>query len=197
MTKLLPLLITLLCVSEAFTQVGINTTNPTSTLDINGSIRVRTLSVEEGEAIKLIGVDQEGNMMEVDVSDNIVLEDNRLRVVDTYERISEPFEINIAIGHNVNFIILPGEPNDEKTMIRVTSSLGAIQITGIEAAPNGKRLTIYAADSTISFRKNSPLSAAGNRIIGSTNGWVVVERYNTIDLMYDAVAGGWIVMSRL
>lgn len=196
MTKIAPLIVCLLCSLLSFAQVGINTSNPTSTLDVNGNIRIRTLSVDQGVATKLIGVDDIGNMMEIEVEEGVVLENNKLRAADRFERISEPFEINISVGNNVNFIILPGEPNDEKTVIRITSTLSSIEISGIQAAQHGQRIKLYPTTGDLSLSVNDTGSLPGNRILAHNNGMVTVRQYQMVELMYDGLAGGWIIASR-
>lgn len=53
----------MLCSNFAFSQVGINTTDPTATLDINGNIRIRTLSIKKSpDASQITTVDDNGNV---------------------------------------------------------------------------------------------------------------------------------------
>lgn len=51
--KILPYIILLLSATFTFSQVGINTTNPTAQLDVNGDIRVRGLSNMAGNGMYL------------------------------------------------------------------------------------------------------------------------------------------------
>ncbi|HLW32395.1 MAG TPA: hypothetical protein VKX40_09040 [Aequorivita sp.] len=52
--------ILLFVTSLGFSQVGINTTNPTKDLDINGELRIRNLPVQTGDF--LLGADHDGNI---------------------------------------------------------------------------------------------------------------------------------------
>ena len=115
MKNLAPLLISLLFAFQAFSQVGIGTTEPTATLDVDGTIRVRNMidSFTLSEAEKIVGLDVDGNFVMIDVDENVILEENKLRVVENRYR----FAGIIAIGdelHNLDLLILPGEPNDDR-----------------------------------------------------------------------------------
>lgn len=50
--------------STAFTQVGINTTSPTKTLDINGNMRIRQMNTMSGSVV--LTVDNNGNVYKAD-----------------------------------------------------------------------------------------------------------------------------------
>lgn len=53
-------IILILAIRLSFAQVGINTTNPTKDLDINGELRIRNLPTQTGSA--LIAADKDGNI---------------------------------------------------------------------------------------------------------------------------------------
>lgn len=60
MKKLLPLLFTLFCLHLITAQVGINTTNPVTTLDVNGSVSFR----EGPEIVLLTGINRDISLSE-------------------------------------------------------------------------------------------------------------------------------------
>ncbi len=201
MKKLAPFLVCLFLSIYTFAQVGINTTEPTQTLDINGTLRVRGIKSSQDnlngpEAIRIVGIDDEGNMVEVDVADNIILENNQLYAINNKEKISDPFPINVPLISNVNLIIWPGEPNDDKSVIRITSLLGDTAITGIVAGQPGQVISLYPTDGDLYIYPNSILSLLSSQILSDTNTVIVVKRYEMIQLMYDGTFNKWVVKSK-
>lgn len=201
MKKLAPFLVCLFLSISTFAQVGINTTEPTQTLDINGTLRVRGIKSSQDnlngpEAIRIVGIDDEGNMVEVDVADNIILENNQLYAINNKEKISDPFPINVPLISNVNLIIWPGEPNDDKSVIRITSLLGDTAITGIVAGQPGQVISLYPTDGDLYIYPNSILSLLSSQILSDTNTVIVVKRYEMIQLMYDGTFNKWVVKSK-
>ncbi len=178
-------------------QVGINTTEPTSTLDVNGSMRIRKASRTPAYdilATRIIGVDELGNLVEVEVDENLVLENNRLRSTNRILKIGDIPLIGLPIVDDLNLVIWPGEPNEDKSVIRIRSLLGDVIMTGLAAGQDGQQIWLYPVSGRITFWPNSLLSLFGNRIENNSN--LVVERYEMVRLMYDATRSKWIIMDR-
>lgn len=197
MKKLAPVILMLLCVYSGFSQVGINTTEPTSTLDINGNLRVRkgARSPENDfQATKIIGVDDEGNFVEVDIDENIILENNKIRATNRILKIGDVPALNVPIIDDMDLVIWPGEPNEDKSVIRVRSLLGDVIMTGIVAGVDGQQIWLYPVSGKITFIPNSILSLFGNQIENNSN--LVVDQYEMVKLMYDATRQKWIIMDR-
>jgi hypothetical protein len=195
MKNLTPLLVILLSGFTSFGQVGINTTEPTSTLDVNGSLRVRFTKTSRANdilATKIMGMDDEGNFVEIVVDDNLILENNRLRATNRILSIGDIPMLNIAIIHNLDLVIWPGEPNEDKSVIRIDNILGDIIITGFAAGQDGQQVWLYPISGQITFLPNSILSLLGNRIENNDN--LIVKRYEMVKLMYDATRSMWIIM---
>lgn len=179
-----------------FAQVGINTTAPTNTLDIDGGLRVRgAKSTENNEinAVKIIGVDEKGNFVEVDMAENIVLENNRLRSITRSVEIGETRDVNAARVNDLSIIIVPGTPNEYNAVIRLRNTNGNTEVTGIQAAPNGTTLWLYAVDGEIKLKENDPASQPDNRF--QINNDAEVKKFGMVQLMYDGVSRKWILMS--
>ncbi len=177
-------------------QVGINTNEPTSTLDVNGSVRIRVMDSNESRPInatKIVGMDDEGNFVEVEMAKNIDLINNRLVVTD---RILEmgglATPLIAAQNHNVSLRILPGAANHGRSIIRIETTIGDTEITGIEAAPDGTHIWLYAVSGKLTLAYNSPLSLPANRI--ERNDKMVAKQYEMLELVYDGIRGIWIVM---
>lgn len=189
---------------SSLSQVGINTTEPTSTLDVNGNIRVRNIeggSENEIIATQVVGLDEEGNFVRIEVSDNIYLENNELRIV---ERKADVGQIPVFTGtraNNVSLIIWPGGANSSKSVIRIEHSTGDLEITGFDvsgfggpAAADGVTVSLYPTDGRLKLLINNTDSAEENRI-QNTNGVVVIQQYEMMRIMYDGTLQRWVIMS--
>lgn len=182
-------------------QVGINTTDPTTTLDVNGSVRVRALSeeVENGEyeflAEKIVGIDANGNMTPVTLGDNVYLENNQIKAISNRAAIGDITAIGISVVNNLNLVIWPGEPNDDKSVIRIQSLLGDIDITGIAAGNDGQVITLYPVDGRIRLFSFSILSLPANQI-ANQSGSIIIEQYDMVKLMYDGTINKWVIMNK-
>lgn len=179
-----------------FAQVGINTTRPTSTLDVAGTFRVRGVKsdalLNPVQATKIVGMDEEGNFVEVEIGENVILKDNKLRAIDKVMEIGDAPGLNIPIISNLNLVILPGEPNTTKNVMRMSSFLGDMIVTGIMPGQDGQKIWLYPTSGDLRIIPNSFLSLFGNRIEGS--GIMVIRQFEMIQLMYDATRGKWIPM---
>ncbi len=196
MKNLAPLFIALLFALQAFSQVGINTTEPTATLDVNGNIRVRKMnSFTDSVAEKLVGMDEDGNFVLVDVDENVILEENKLRVVENRYR----FASVIAIGdelNNMDLLILPGEPNDDKKVMRIYTpadgNFGSIVITGILAGEDGQTVWLFAMSGSIRLVGLNNGSDPENQFLLA--GQITIQQYEMIQLLYDITLEKWLVM---
>ncbi|MAO09041.1 MAG: hypothetical protein CL596_10040 [Alteromonas sp.] len=201
MRKLAPILVALFSCYFSTAQVGINTTEPSSTLDVNGTIRIRSLSEEpeNGEleyvAERIVGIDENGNFVPVEMGDNVVLEDNKLRAVDNVAKIGDIPTLGLSTINNLSLIILPGEPNEDKSVIKIRSLLGNSIITGLQAGQDGQQIYLYPVDGDMQLVNNSILSLFANRL-QLTSGVINVKQYEMIRLMYDAEIQKWVVMNK-
>ncbi len=194
MKNLAPLFIALLFALQAFSQVGINTTEPTATLDVNGNIRVRKMNdnITDSVAEKLVGMDEDGNFVLVDVDENVILEENKLRVVENRYRFANVTVIGDETN-NMDLLILPGEPNDDKKIVRIhTPADGNITITGILAGEDGQTLWLLAMDGSIRLIGLDNASDPENQFLLA--GQISIQQYEMIQLVYVASLQKWLVM---
>lgn len=196
MIKLAPFFGLLLISASSFSQVGIGTTDPQSTLDVNGTLRVTGLksSLQEVQAVHIVGLDEDGNFVEVEVDENLILENNKIRATNRILKIGDVPTLGLPIIDDLDLVIWPGEPNEDKAVIRVQSILGDMIITGLVAGQDGQQIWLYPISGQITFVPNSILSLFGNRIEANSN--LVVEQYEMVKLMYDATRTKWIIMDR-
>ena len=188
------LFILLGCISQSFSQVGINTTQPSATLDVNGNIRVREMksNFADYQAIKIVGLDSIGNFVEVEIDENVILEENKLRVVENKYRFAETQPITTTIVHNLSLIILPGEPNDDKKVIKIITSGGDINLTGIEAGEDGQTVWLLPYTGKVKLLGMDAGSDPENQFMFT--GMRQVLQYGMIQLLYDGTLQKWLVM---
>ena len=196
MKNLAPIFIALLIGYISTAQVGINTTEPTATLDVNGTLRLRDAEKGPNEVIatRIVGIDDSGNIVQVEVAENLILENNTIRANDKILTIGDIEPIGIPVISDLNLIIWPGEPNEDKSVIRIRSILGDVIVTGIAAGQDGQTIWLYPTTGDLTFIPNSLLSLFGNRIENNSN--LVVQQYEMVKLMYDATRSKWIIMDR-
>ena len=186
MKNLALFLTALLICSSAYSQVGVNTTEPTTTLDVNGTLRVRGVKNSESIAQRIVGIDDAGNFVEVEVDENLVLENNRIRAVDQSTELGDVPILGLPIIDNLDLVILPGEPNRNKPVLRLQSLLGDMILT------DGQMVYLYPISGDLTLIPNSILSLFGNRIESNVN--TTIPRYSMVKLMYDATRSKWIIM---
>ncbi|MFT5891077.1 MAG: hypothetical protein ACI9Y7_001176 [Dokdonia sp.] len=102
------LLIILISMSTiGYSQVGVNTTEPTSTLDVNGTLRVRSMdSNDSSNARFIIGSDEDGNIINLELGGNVYIDGNVIRYRSENENIGEVEPYDDAEVDNVNLVIL-------------------------------------------------------------------------------------------
>ncbi|MFC4634894.1 hypothetical protein ACFO3O_13315 [Dokdonia ponticola] len=205
------ILVILLCISAtSYAQVGINTTEPTSTLDVNGTIRVRSMIVnEQANPRFVVGSDVNGNLINLELGDNLYIDGNVIRQ-RTYQTIGE-VEIIDDSGNadDVNLVIWPGGTNSDRSVIKISpNSGGNLIITGIDVSgaggpllADGKTFYIMAVSGNIRFMSEDPNSAQENQFLLSGGAALIIEQYEMVQVMYDASLGAgtpgrWIIMSK-
>ncbi len=189
-------------VCSAVAQVGIGTTEPSSMLDVNGGVRVRTTDAElltdsrdqPIEATYALGTDEEGNMVRLKIGDNLLLEGNSLRANNRKVDIGDATTFVLPILNNLRLLILPGEVNEKKEMIRVYNILGDMIVTGIEGGTDGEHIYILPMSGSVTFLPLDIGSLSINQIL--TNGGIkVFDQYEVIELIYDGNSNKWIIIN--
>jgi len=130
----------------------------------------------------------------IDVGENVILEDNKLRVVENRYRFADITIIEDEVD-NLDVRILPGEPNDDKKIIRIHAPDGLrnnIEITGIIAGDDGQNLWLMAMDGSIKLVGLSGNSDPENQFLIS--GQIFLQQYEMIQLVYILSLQKWLVM---
>jgi hypothetical protein len=185
----LPLL--LLITGISFAQIVLNTTDPSKTLDVNGTMRIRNLTKSIGApATKIVSVDDDGNLTEMMSGRNIQLIDNVMSGDNTYTIDRSGGVLTAGTIHDL--VVLPSGPVTGFNMIRVRTTLPTTFITGIAAAPDGTTIVIYPTDGIVTLLPLDIGSSSENQMLLNAN--VVIAQYETAQLVYDADMQKWIKM---
>lgn len=188
-------------------QVGINTTDPAATLDVNGNIRVRSLASTStmatgGNAVQIVGLDAQGNMVPVTITDNVELINNELKSVEpTIRPVATPTPIVVPGNNRLDDLALgiwPGEANEKSQVIPMIFAGAGIQnvnITGIDAtnAVDGRIIFLFASDGDIDLKTENNNSSPANRIMDAED--TKVERGGIVSLIYLTSVNRWVIMN--
>ncbi|WP_194851182.1 hypothetical protein [Nonlabens antarcticus] len=208
--------ILILCVGLISTaQIGVNTNKPTANLDVNGTLRIRSLEKTvdgfqaSGTVLYIMGVDEKGNVIPIEISENIVLEGNKLKVQlpEVETAVTElPNGGNLSDNYSggkdglindldLGIVILPGDPRGRRPVIRLSNgdSNRSVEITGFKASFDGAQAWLYPTSGNIKLKKKSSKSIAANQIL--TDKDITVKPFEMVQLMYDGTAQKWLIMS--
>lgn len=204
MKNKITLLLVLFVGMQINAQVGINTTEPHATLDVNGTMRLQTRTMANTNAKKLLGVDEDGMIVELEMDDNLYIEDNKVKYSGRKEGINN-VELSIAdvIIDNLASIVWPGAAGDGKGITRLNSSVANdIELTGIDisnfATPmdaHGITVYLYSVSGDLTLKSESTSALENQFILGDGND-VNLKKYEMVKLMYDGILQKWIVMSK-
>lgn len=188
---------------SVYAQVGINTKDPHATLDVNGTMRLQTRSIENTNAKKLLGVDENGMIIELEMDENLYIEDNKVKYNSRKESVHSITMVNIGPVHNLAGIIWPGGAGNGKGTIRMQNVLGDMEVTGIDISTfdtpmdaHGYTITLYNTNGELRLKSEDSGSNANNQFILSDGNDVNLKRFEMVKLMYDGIEQKWLVMSK-
>ncbi len=201
----------------ASAQIGVNTNKPTANLDVNGTMRVRSLELKQdgfqakGTVLYIVGVDEKGNLIPIELDENIILDNNRLKVKapesssslrglpennnlsDLYsgERSGSSEVINDL---DLGIVILPGGGRDRPVIkLENGTNTDKVEITGFKSAPDGTMVYLYPTSESIKIRPEHAGSREENRVMA--NGVINIKKNEMLLMMYDAALSRWVVAS--
>lgn len=179
-----------------YAQVGIGTTSPQETLDINGSIRVSNTT--KSLATKIMGADTGGTLNEVVVGDNLELNSGTLHAVGStkyfVQSIAFPTTTTGHLFHDVDLDLLGA--NKDKTVFRITSSSHNYVFTGIANGTDGKHIVLVnVSANNFKLPDNDIGSIAANRIITMAGGFEQTSGQGVAELVYDGAINRWIIFN--
>ncbi|HSD15278.1 MAG TPA: hypothetical protein VLB74_11575 [Flavobacterium sp.] len=190
----------LLFVQIGYSQVGIGTTNPLSTLHVQGTMRI-TDTNNTTTTTKLTGTCASGIVADVAVGQNLSLVGN---VLNAKEADNSIFKVaSVPLTHTSsnsvynNWDLQLNSVNAGVVIIRLTNPgpTNNFEISGISGGTNGRHIILYNA-STANMRINglAPSSAAANQI-DTTGTTTTTSGVGLVDMVYDGAASKWIVVS--
>lgn len=196
-------------------QIGVNTNEPTANLDVNGTLRVRSLQKPttgfetDKTVIYIMGVDDKGNVIPIEIGENIILQNNKLEVelpatdptpsgLPNGGTLSENYSDNkdaIINDLDLGIVILPGDRRGSWPIFRMDNGSNdeEVTITGFKAAQDGTIVYLYPTSGKIELKKNSSKSQSDNRIQIYND--LKIEKNGFVQLMYDGVIKKWLVVS--
>jgi len=195
MKKLLIISMLLVC-ATTIAQVGIGTTNPQETLDVNGTSQFRVTNQSGVATIKLGDLDENGVFREIYLGTNLKLTNNTLSASSDSKFSFGEIEINVGNSSpidNVDLNIRTGEVNEDKSIIRIYSNRNNIQFSGIKAGEDGQHLWLYPQDGKLKLKGNSNGSDSSNRFESGLD----IDQYEMVHLVYDGAREKWIIMDNL
>lgn len=194
--------------ATSYAQVGVNTTEPTSTLDVNGTLRVRSLEANELQNARFVlGSDVNGNLISLELGDNLYIDGNVIRQ-RTSQTIGDITPVDDSEADDLNLVIWPGGTNSDRSVIKISSNTGNLIITGIDVSgagspllANGKSFYIMAVSGSIKLMSEDSNSSQENQFILEDGNAVNIGQYEMVQVMYDASLGAgtpgrWVVMSK-
>jgi len=161
---LLPLLISV----SAFSQVGVGTTSPTASLDVNGDLRVRTINHETIESVikdSILVISNDGIVKRVE-SQQII---NSVLKTAVKAKFSSAALVNLSLISNEVLVPFNDEDFDLNNEFDTTTHQFTAKQDGI--------YSVYAqikADATIAVATNFGISIYKNNVLESTNSFANV-----------------------
>ena len=182
--------------SIGITQVGINTTSPQETLDINGTLRIQNTNTVNSS--KIIGRDSDGTIGTIDVGDNVTIHNNTIYANGSGQYGIAPITIssespNTKIN-NLDLDLL-GD-NLYKTVFRLTGANASFTITGIADGTDGRHIVLLNINSSnMTLDNQNTASSITNRINTLGTPSESTSGRGAIELVYDGNLGRWLVLN--
>lgn len=186
-----------------WSQVGIGTTAPQETLDINGTLRVEG-SDDTNEATGLIGADNDGTLTTLNIDSSLTLINNTLELTRSYIYDIGIVDISgapVISGElpDLDLLIGPGDVNEGKTVIYVINTPSNVKLTGIQDGVNGLHIFFYHFDATNNIQflnedSGGNTSVLTNRIKVLTNSETISGK-GCVELIYDGNSERWLFLS--
>jgi hypothetical protein len=186
----------------ALSQVGIGTSNPQATLDVNGTVRINQLPVGTTNEISLTGTASTRSLNRTDLGANLIIIDNSLDTAPVSGTVGD-FNLGPLSGGTINNLDLGlgvSGINSRATFIRVYGYLISANIAGITGGVNGRHVSLYFSETAgVSILENSLVAQPQNRILTAATSQLSISGEGFIDLVYDDDAGSdglgrWIVI---
>ncbi len=216
-TTLLSLTLILAAGLLSSAQIGVNTNSPTANLDVNGTLRVRSLEKApngsfqaNGNVLYMMGVDANGNVIPIEIGENIVLINNKLQVQLPEE---EPVITELPNGGtlegnysdnndalindlDLGIVILPGDRRGHRPVVRLSNGDNdeKVTISGIKALEDGTMAYLYATSGEVELKTEDSESLEENQF--ESDGNFKIKKNEMLLVMYDGEIKKWVIVSR-
>lgn len=151
----------------SFSQVGIGTDTPKTTLDVNGVVRISSIPVATGSetATSFTGLTADNNFNKSELGANLVINQSGELITSPGNRKINSFElgrvtpdvddgVNPVIIYNLDLLlqhpentanpeILPDPENEYTTYINISDYTIGTKIVGLAGGTHGRKLTLY------------------------------------------------------
>ena len=187
----------LLFFQAGIAQVGIGTTNPLSTLHVQGTLRV-TNTDNTTVTTKLTGTCSQGIMADVKIGKNLSLVNNQLDAADSDNSNYKVASIKITttvsnqVFDNLN-LDLSGA-NAGVVVFRLFGSTQNFSIRGIQGGTDGRHILLYNS-SAVNMKMDHMLSSVPSNNIDTIGASTATSGVGTVELVYDGSASKWIVIA--
>tara|TARA_R110000787_G_scaffold43372_1_gene106422 strand:+ start:28552 stop:29181 length:630 start_codon:yes stop_codon:yes gene_type:complete len=185
-------------------QVGIGNTNPSASLDVNGTVRVTSLPVGTTDLITLAGHTSSRAFNRTNIGANLIIINNSLDTAPVSGSIGDlnlgvhPIEAGTIV--DLNLEISSGNSNSNATFIRLHSYNSNINIAGITNGVHGRHFTLFFSETAnISLLEDDLAALPQNRILTAATSQLSISGMGFIDLVYDATGGSdslgrWVII---
>ncbi|ESU18746.1 hypothetical protein FCR2A7T_21490 [Flavobacterium cauense R2A-7] len=188
---------TLLFFQMGYAQVGIGTTNPLSTLHVQGTMRI-TDTNNTTTTTKLTGTCDSGIVSDVKVGRNLSLVNNELSAADGDNSIYKVAAVKMLTPvSNFTFDNLDLQLNGVNAGVVVFRLYGSTQnfsIKGITGGTNGRHIILYNS-SAVNMKMDHMLSSIAPNNIDTIGASTSTSGIGTVELVYDGSASKWIVIA--
>jgi len=195
-------------------QVGINTTNPQQTLDVNGTVKVSDLQTHANNTVQIVGRTANGVLGDIKIGNNLAINNGTIEV-----NIPPPPPPVLPKGTNYKPVIITDNfanqtknnydfqlngANEDATVFILRQSWGSTQpttFTGFTGGVDG-RVIILLTDSqnlNINIVNQSWNSQPNNRIVcsGNPGGTINVNGFGSLTFVYVGATNRWHLINRL
>src|SRR5690554_4448388 len=194
-------------ISPIYSQVGIGTIEPTETLDIDGTLRVRATAPQIGtELVKIGGLDVNGVFHEIAIGLNLILKNNTLSVKTPFDHSYGSIHLEAAFDFNdVDLKLNEGEENEGKTIIKIsytppnnaplpTAYIWSIKDAGIR---HGQQIWLLCDTREIRFLTTGDPENPPGHILGYAPYNPKVNRNEIVNFVYDGEIKKWRIANNI
>ena len=181
-----------LATSFCFSQVGVNTSTPSETLEVNGTLKINTTNQGGVTTTELGGISSSGVFRKIDIGTNLVLKSNVLSSKSAFDHSFGTISLTVKANHDVDLLLDAAELNEGKSIIRINNTAGDTEITGIKDGYDGQQIWLYPVDGKLTIKTLNTNSLVANRIEANAKPGCLV--YGMISLVYDGTRSLWIIM---